>query len=243
MWRRAWNVVSDLSAALSVFGWIAGGISALLIAVGGFLQEMSTVFVVVLALATFVLMLLAITLLQKISRWHRKGFEITEIQCVIDNRNADRHEIQLCRLCISNVAGKPLRKCAVRMTSMLDKDGKESREVGRHLWLSRQRGNINPQEPQPSQSKAFDLSVGDQEHIDVVYLDPNKPTHIRVCYAKDELDKRVFINYGGLVSKCPYELKILVTSDDCRPETFSFQYGIDQSGQLFLTESGSSAIR
>jgi hypothetical protein len=197
------------------------------------MQDLPSIVVALAALVSFMIVAVMLAVNDWRKRINLRGLEIAGPEGVIDNRNNERRQVQFYRIKVKNVAGKPLRNCEVRMTSMRDSNGIESREVGRHLWLSRQRGNLDPLGTHPVQSKRFDLPVDGAEWFDIAYLDPIKPTHIRMCYAQDESDRDVFINFGGLVSKCPYLIEVEATSDECRPERIEIEHVVEGSRLIF----------
>jgi hypothetical protein len=77
------------------------------------------------------------------------------------------------------------------------------------------------------------LPVEGEEWFDIAYLDPLKATHIRICYARDESDAGVFINFGGLVDKCPYLIEVEATSDDCHPERIQIEHFVEEDRLVF----------
>lgn len=226
---RVWRIVSVL------LGLIVG--------LAAIMEGAPFALAVLIALAAIAILMLIAALKEWNTRIRNRGFEISGPECLTDNRNTERQEAQLCRVKIKNIAGKPLKNCQVRMISMTDKDGKESREVGRHLWLSNERGSLDPQGKHPRHRKRFDMSVDGEEWVDVAYLDPADPTKIRICYARDEQDEGVFINFGGVASHAPYKLTVSVTSDDCREERLSFQYWVNDEGTLLVEGIGNGSGR
>lgn len=138
-------------------------------------------------------------------------------------------DLRTFKLVVKNVSAATVKGCELKLVSMLNKDGGQSKEVGRSFKQSLEdwKPGARPY------SKTFDIKPGDSVDVDLVrYKEAQGGAHVTMCYAIDvTVDRSVYT--GVSLDVCPHDIIVrAVAENSSEAVERTLRFYVDRFGVL-----------